>query len=222
MENIRKYVDYVWGDNFDEDTCYIIRNKCLDAITNKLLTLNENNQHAYCAIIIRYFWSYMIVDQDLSEAIDDVDNFMFFQDNDYSDTAELISFFCEVSDIFQCFEISLNAESIKLGYKKITPSNREELPNLHSKRKFKKGEVAKITEQTDVIRTLLRSSEVGYSSDVDLSKFISWLCGGASESVRQYGFSKNVGFQNEERLKEKFSMIGLEYERGKIKNKQDR
>ena len=81
----------------------------------------------------------------------------------------------------------------------------------------KKEPTATTPEQVDVIRTLLKSAGVEYSSDVDLAKFISWLCGGTEFSIRNNGLVPNIGYGNEEVLKEKFALIGIKYEKGKIK-----
>lgn len=88
-----------------------------------------------------------------------------------------------------------------------------------SGQKGKKPATAKTTEQVDVVRTLLKSAGVEANSDVNLSQFISWLCGGSAQSIRVNGLSPNTGYENEEVLKEKFALIGVEYEKGKIKQR---
>ena len=52
MENIRKYVEYVYSSDFDKEGCYIKMFECVDAVTNKLVTMNDSNQKAYSRIIL--------------------------------------------------------------------------------------------------------------------------------------------------------------------------
>lgn len=218
MENIRKYIDYLDSLDLDENEVYIKESECIDAVTNKLLSMNENNQKAYCRVILEFIWSY-VYSGDAYSALDDIDNYDIFNDKN-AGVRNTISFFFSLQSIFKCFNIDMNQESISLGYRKISPSDID-APlgyNIQNSRR-KKPSTAKTTEQVDVIRTLLKSPGVEYSSDVDLAQFISWLCGGSADSIRVNGLSPNTGYENEEVLKEKFALIGIEYEKGKIKQR---
>lgn len=82
--------------------------------------------------------------------------------------------------------------------------------------KLKKQAIAKATEQVDVIRTLFKSAGVEYNNDTKLSEFIEWLCGGSAGSIRKNALVPNVGFENEDVLKERFLEIGIKYSKGKI------
>lgn len=218
MENIRKYVEYVYSSDFDKEGCYIKMFECVDAVTNKLVTMNDSNQKAYSRIILNYIWNYMCVEGEFSDAINNIDNYDIAGNDD--ETSELIYFLYELSDVFKCFGISLNQESINLGYKKIVLTEPNE-SQVYDRRYFrkKKEPTATTPEQVDVIRTLLKSAGIEYSSDVDLAKFISWLCGGTEFSIRNNGLVPNTGYENEEVLKEKFALIGIEYEKGRIKQR---
>lgn len=218
MENIRKYIDYLDSLNLDENEVYTKENECIDAVTNKLLSMNENNQKAYCRVIIEFIWSY-VYSGDAYSALDDIDNYDISDEKD-DEVRNTISFFFSLQSIFKCFNIDINQESISLGYRKISPINIDEPLeyNIQNSRK-KKPSTAKTTEQVDVIRTLLKSAGVEANSDVNLSKFISWLCGGSADSIRNNGLVPNTGYENEEVLKEKFALIGIEYEKGKIKKR---
>lgn len=53
-------------------------------------------------------------------------------------------------------------------------------------------------------------------TNVELSKFVSWLCGGSPEYVRQYGFSGVLKDSEMEIVKSKLNSVGINYDNGKI------
>lgn len=218
MENIRKYIDYLGSLDLDENEVYIKENECIDAVTNKLLSMNENNQKAYCRVIIEFIWSY-VYSGDAYSALNDIDNYDMFNDENV-ELRYTMSLLFALQLTFECFNIDMNQESISLGYRKILPNSINKLHDYNIQNfKRKKSPTAKTTEQVDVIRTLLKSAGVEYTSDVNLAKFISWLCGGSADSIRNNGLVPNIGYENEEVLKAKFALIGIEYKKGKIKQR---
>jgi len=217
MENIRKYINYLNSLDLDEEGVYAKEDECIDAVTNKLLSMSENNQKAYCRVILEFIWSY-VYPSDACSALNDIDNYNPNKDENVV-VRNTIYFIYRLGTIFSCVNIDMNKESISLGYVEILPKGFNELYKNIQNSGRKKSPTAKTTEQVDVIRTLLKSAGVEYSSDVDLSKFISWLCGGSADSIRNNGLVPNTSYENEESLKEKFALIGIEYEKGKIKQR---
>lgn len=70
----------------------------------------------------------------------------------------------------------------------------------------------------DVITALIKTSGYELPTDKALSSFISWLCGGSAESIRQNGLSRYLlGTENQEIIKAKFESIGMLYENGEIR-----
>ena len=219
MENIRKYFEYLDSPELNEDEMYIKADKCIDEVTNKMLSMSENNQKAYCRVILDFIWGY-VYGCDLGTPLDNIEKYDLLSHDDHTGRREAMWFLNSLCLLFRNFGIDMNKESINMGYSKISKyeTNGEQEYNRQRLNR-KKAATAKTTEQVDVIRTLLKSAEVEYSSDVNLAKFISWLCGGSADSIRNNGLVPNIGYENEEVLKEKFALIGIEYEKGKIKQR---
>lgn len=70
--------------------------------------------------------------------------------------------------------------------------------------------------QCDVLTALLRAGDFNIPDNKSFASFISWLCGGTSNNIRQRGFYGNLSDENINSIKEKCSLIGLKYEKGKI------
>ena len=81
-------------------------------------------------------------------------------------------------------------------------------------RKAPAGATARV--QCDVLTALLRAGSFGIPDNKSFASFISWLCGGTSNNIRQRGFYGNLSSENIDSIKEKCSLIGLKYENGKI------
>lgn len=230
MDKLREFYECVY--DLDEEALMIKMLECLDHIRNKLLVLDDNNKKIYCRMIVSHTWDYLsgledfpdvFIGEDLEHLSDRVHN------SENLGTEMLFSFFIWLSDSFYLCGISLNNICEELNCPVLLPNEYSRMSyevmrnglRLDATKKSggrKKTAEANITEQADVIRTLIKSAGLKYNSDSNLSVFISWLCGGNSESIRQKGLSQNTGFQNEETLKEKFSIIGLTYEKGNVNN----
>lgn len=70
--------------------------------------------------------------------------------------------------------------------------------------------------QCDVLTALLRAGNFDIPDNNKFASFISWLCGGTFNNIRQRGFYGNLSSENVDSIKEKCSLIGLRYENGKI------
>ena len=69
----------------------------------------------------------------------------------------------------------------------------------------------------EVLVSLLKALNNDVSpTNVELSKFVSWLCGGSPEYVRQYGFSGVLKDSEMEIVKSKLNSVGINYDNGKI------
>ena len=181
--------------------------------------------HNYCSINETYVTSNdrfvrlknklnEINDFDESNTISDEEDIVLHLDNEID---VMVEFILEIEDLFNSCDLSLNDHLTALQ----VPSDmvqRKAKDVLAQTVLRKKLPSAKATEQVDVITTLLNKCNIKYSNDKDLSEFISWLCGGSAESIRQNGIIKNTGYNNEEVLKEKFASIGITYDKGKINN----
>lgn len=218
----------------DENKLILRGPNLISRIGDKLLTLDDGNKKLYCRIIVNFTWEFLSVTEEFSEVFtgEDLENLnarVF--DSEVPGISLLYSFFCDLSNLFYLCGISLYDTCLELEFPPLLPDRNIKLYDYKEREKSKfditkktsvtkKNAGAKVTEQADVVRTLLNSAGVKYNSDSNLADFISWLCGGSSETIRQRGLSQNTGFDNEETLKKKFSMIGIEYSRGKLINKE--
>ena len=227
MKQLKEYINNVMS-SFAPDGSYDVFKamsytiQYTDYVAEKLLTLNENSQKAYCRLILDYIWIGCNSYKEFQIIANDIENYELLSENSPFD--EILNCLLRLHEIFSYFGIDLNKESIALNHKKLVSQRSikngssillQRLDNV----KGKKTATAKTTEQVDVIRTLLKSAGVEYSADVNLAKFISWLCGGSADSIRINGLVPNTGYENEEVLKDKFALIGIEYEKGKIEQK---
>lgn len=217
MENIRAF--------FENETLDI----CVEKISNKLLSIPEYNQKLYAKMLVSEMETHIceISDYNLSRCPDGE----WYMDNELVSGINLkIGFFQLLYSLINIFNyaniciIDIMDELKCKALKKClfdSPYNfvdwEKDRQNYISAKK--KVPIAKTTEQVDAILALLKSDSVEYSSDTDLAKFISWLCGGSEKSIRQNGLCRNTGYNNESVLKEKFSLIGLIYDKGKIRDK---
>lgn len=88
-------------------------------------------------------------------------------------------------------------------------------PNIYSSRKESE---ATVKMKCDVITALIKTSGYELPTNKALASFISWLCGGSAESIRQNGLSRYLsGTENQEIIKAKFESIGMLYENGEIR-----
>ena len=88
-------------------------------------------------------------------------------------------------------------------------------PNIYSSRKESE---ATVKMKCDVITALIKTSGYELPTNKELASFISWLCGGSAESIRQNGLSRYLsGTENQEIIKAKFESIGMLYENGEIR-----
>lgn len=239
MENIRRYIETVYGEFESFEQLAVIREECICLIANKLLTMDSTNKELYAKMISKYLDSmhnycsinetYVtsndrfvrlknrlneINDFDESNTISDEEDIVLHLDNEID---VMVEFIFEIEDLFNSCDLSLNDHFTALQ----VPSDmihQKAKDALSQKVLRKKLPSAKATEQVDVITTLLNNCNIKYSNDKDLSEFISWLCGGSAESIRQNGIIKNTGYNNEKVLKEKFASIGITYDKGKINN----
>lgn len=87
-------------------------------------------------------------------------------------------------------------------------------PNIHLPRKESKADVYM---KCEVITALIKASGYEPPKGIALAPFISWLCGGNIDNIRQRGLSQNtIGPEKQEIIKAKFESIGILYENGKI------
>ncbi len=70
--------------------------------------------------------------------------------------------------------------------------------------------------QCDVLGALLRAGGFDMPDNTKFAAFISWLCGGTATNIRQRGFYGELSEKDIETIKEKCSLIGLKYERGRV------
>ncbi|WP_195622170.1 hypothetical protein [Bacteroides clarus] len=129
----------------------------------------------------------------------------------------MVEFIYGINWLFNSCNISLN-DYLKVLQVPSDMMQQEVRDILSQKASRKKLPSAKSAEQVDVIMTLLNGCKVNTPTKETLAEFISWLCGGTVNSIRQNVMCKNTGYNNEEVLKEKFASIGITYEKGKIKN----
>ena len=213
MENIRKYFSFIYTTD-DEDEMMYSELETIGAVSNKLLLMSEANQKAYCRVILKQINDWIGVDEELQLVINGSKKPDIWEHS-------ILYLSILLNDLFDCFNIDMRQEAKLLGYNEIIPEYLEKAVvkrgTFRHREIRKKFATAKTKEQVDVIRTLLRSAGVEYSSDVNLAQFISWLCGGSADSIRNNGLVPNTGYENEEVLKEKFALIGIKYEKGKIK-----
>lgn len=92
---------------------------------------------------------------------------------------------------------------------------RELLPEQVSNQQQKK-DCATAKMKCEIFTALLKALGCTLPSNVEFSKFISWLCGGSPESIRQNGFSGCLKDTDKEIIKERLKSIGISYENGKI------
>lgn len=80
MENIRVYCEYIdlhfqaEPNQEKQDNYYIEQNKCLDAVSNKLLSMDDANKRYYAKMIADYFENRASIDFDLLNAFLPCDN----------------------------------------------------------------------------------------------------------------------------------------------------
>ena len=84
----------------------------------------------------------------------------------------------------------------------------------HVKAKAVPGATTKA--QCDVLGALLRAGGFDMPDNTKFAAFISWLCGGTATNIRQRGFYGELSEKDIETIKEKCSLIGLKYERGRV------
>ena len=102
-----------------------------------------------------------------------------------------------------------------LGLKLSQTDNTELRNNIQGEtRKKTAGATAKV--QCDVLTALLRAGNFDIPDNKKLALFISWLCGGSAESIRQRGFCGELSAKDIENIKEACGLIGLKYEKRKI------
>lgn len=89
------------------------------------------------------------------------------------------------------------------------------LPEQVSNQQQKK-DCATAKMKCEIFTALLKALGCTPPSNAELSKFISWLCGGSPESIRQNGFSGTLKNADLEIIKGKLESIGINYENGKI------
>ena len=74
MENIRRYCEYIdlyfqlEPDQGKQDKYIIEKNKCLDAVSNKLLSMDDTNKKYYAKMIADYFENVASINFDLLNA----------------------------------------------------------------------------------------------------------------------------------------------------------
>ena len=99
----------------------------------------------------------------------------------------------------------------KTDERNVSESLHEQVNNQQQKK-----DCATAKMKCEIFTTLLKA--LGYTppSNVEFSKFISWLCGGSPESIRQNGFIGTLKDADMGIIKERLKLIGIDYESGKI------
>lgn len=122
---------------------------------------------------------------------------------------------CDMWEIDMKAELSQKGEIGQFGRDilDIEESNYE-LPLEDSK--GNNGEEAKIKMKCDVLTALFKAAGFPIPKNNKFASFISWLCGGSSEAIRQNGFSGHLADKEINTIKEKCKNVGLLYEKGKI------
>lgn len=249
MENIRRYCEYIdlyfqlEPDQGKQDKYIIEKNKCLDAVSNKLLSMDDTNKKYYAKMIADYFENVASINFDLLNA--------FLPDNDEiakndirkeiegageTATEEEITFVWErakqrrtitdnatlcvaeltwnIAKLFACCNIDINT-FFRVYF---IPTERPTLSESTSTNLKSKTDKSTAKNQYGILSALIKASGYTIPDGKKFASFISWLCGGSAESIRQNVCCKyDCGDENI--LKEKFASIGITYEDGKIKKR---
>ena len=99
---------------------------------------------------------------------------------------------------------------------KLSQANNTELRNNIQGETRKKPAGATAKAQCDVLTALLRAGGFDVPDNKKFASFISWLCGGSAENIRQRGFCGGLSNKDVENIKEACGLIGLKYEKRKI------
>ncbi len=213
MENIRAYCEYIdlhfqaEPNQEKQDNYYIEQNKCLDAVSNKLLSMDDANKRYYAKMIADYFENRASIDFDLLNAFRSEDNDRNISDDATLCVAELV---WSIAKLFAFCGLDINQYMEVF----IIPGERPVLSVENVKKKIDRS-TAK--NQYGILCALIKASGHTIPDGKKIASFISWLCGGSVESIRQNVCCK-YDFGDERILKEKFASIGITYEEGKIKN----
>ena len=97
------------------------------------------------------------------------------------------------------------------------PTERPILSESTSTNLKSKADKATAKNQYGILSALIKASGYTIPDGKKFASFISWLCGGSAESIRQNVCCK-YDCGDEKVLIEKFKSIGIVYEDGKIRN----
>lgn len=250
MENIRKYCEYIdlyfqMEPNIEKQDNYVFeRTKCLDTVSNKLLSMDDTNKKYYAQMIADYFENNASINFDLFHAFlpdddkitkDDVRKEIeadgetateeeitlvwervkqrrMINDDATLCVAELI---WRIAKLFSCCGIDIN-KFFKTYMIPIECPTFTESADVNINKK-KGNDRATAKNQYGILCALIKASGNTIPEGKKFASFISWLCGGSSESIRQNVCCK-YDCGDESTLKDKFASIGITYEEGKIKN----
>lgn len=247
MENIRKYCEYIdlhfqIEPNIEKQDNYVFeRTKCLDAVSNKLLSMDDTNKKYYAQMVADYFENNASLYFDLLHAFlpdddkitkDDVRGKIeaageiateeeithvwerIKQRRTISDDATLCvaELIWNIAKLFYCCDIDVNkffrVYTIPIECPTLTePTDSNIKKNIYR---------ATAKNQYGVLCALIKASGYTIPEGTKFAAFISWLCGGSYDYIRQNACCK-YDCGDEKTLKEKFASIGITYEKGKIK-----
>lgn len=248
MENIRKYCEYIdlyfqMEPNIEKQNNYVFeRVKCLDAVSNKLLSMDDTNKKYYAQMIADYFENNAslyfdlfhaflpdddkITKDDVRKEIEDAGETATEEEIDLvwkrlkqkrtiSDDATLCvaELIWHIAKLFSCCGIDVNKFFRIYMIPIECPAFTEPVDSNIKKKIYK----ATAKNQYGVLCALIKASGYAIPEGTRFASFISWLCGGSPDSIRQNVCCK-YDCGDEGILKEKFASIGIIYEEGKIKN----
>lgn len=211
---------------------YKIQRKNLENIANKLLAMNKEDRVIYAKLAIEQLHNWYCSFQCFGRRPVRMENNIYvceYSGIKYEITSIVNDVNSFISDFFYslyCFNIdsetiihTLQKESDGVGMHECLcelckEQSKYRIPISKIIGKTKQPPKATIPEQVDVVQTLLRGANITNYDNTKLAEFVSWLCGGSAETIRQR--ISSVGYDNEEALKEKFALLKVKYNEGKI------
>lgn len=227
MENVRKFMLSLLGSkcNINEEFNPIFTaSECVENITNKIFMYSEEDRKRYARMVLFYMASNGVLLERDGFTIDPdatFGNYSYF--NELFKEYEYVRLFFLSSVIYSFYIFDINLEEIA---KEAGIYDGFLIPNVplankiiaKSSTKALKGDKANQKNQYGILSALIKASGYTIPDGKKFASFISWLCGGSAESIRQNACCKyDCGDENI--LKEKFASIGITYEDGKIKKR---